>query len=143
MLSTGGFTSVAFVSGALAWWGPIFLAWGFTLQKETKSMNMADTSLHFGLAMMLSGLIGVPIGSISSQKLRVKNLRADPLICAVGMLLSAPLLYLSSVVAVHDTLSTFLLVFLGMMFLNLCWCIVADILLVRITTYQSQYFKFF
>jgi len=31
MLSTAGFTCVAFVTGALAWWAPIYLQLGFQL----------------------------------------------------------------------------------------------------------------
>lgn len=38
MLSTMGYTSVAFVSGALAWWGPIFLASGFALQEGSDGL---------------------------------------------------------------------------------------------------------
>lgn len=32
MLSTAGFTCVAFVAGALAWWGPKFVEKGVILQ---------------------------------------------------------------------------------------------------------------
>lgn len=32
MLSTAGFTCVAFVAGALAWWGPKFIEKGVALQ---------------------------------------------------------------------------------------------------------------
>ena len=32
MLSTAGFTCVSFVTGALAFWGPIFIQYGLKLQ---------------------------------------------------------------------------------------------------------------
>lgn len=34
MLSTAGFTCVAFVTGALAWWAPTYLQSGFRLLPE-------------------------------------------------------------------------------------------------------------
>jgi len=130
MLSTLGYTCMAFVSSALSWWAPTFLTDGFKLQPDAgEDVTMAKVSFQFGLAMMFSGLIGVPLGAISSQVLKAKSLKADPLICAVGMLLSAPLLYTASVICTGHTFATLVLVFLGMLCLNLCWCIVADIIL--------------
>jgi hypothetical protein len=88
-------------------------------------------SFQFGVAMMLSGVIGVPVGSLASQKLRLFSLRADPLICAVGLAISAPTLWGASMLSTHYTWTTLILIFIGMMSLNLSWCIVADILLVN------------
>lgn len=130
MLSTMGYTSVAFVSGALAWWGPSFLHSGFALQPNNSEVKMEVVSFQFGIAMMLSGLIGVPIGSFASQKLSSFSLRADPLICAAGLILSAPSLWAAAVLSTSYTKTTLILIFLGMLLLNLTWCIVADILLV-------------
>lgn len=41
MLSTFGFTCVAFVAGALAWWGPKFIHSGLVLQP-----GMANATLE-------------------------------------------------------------------------------------------------
>jgi hypothetical protein len=79
---------------------------------------------------MLSGLIGVPLGSYAAQKLRVRNPRADPLICAFGLLASAPLMFLASICAQYHTVACFTLIFFAELFLNLNWSIVADVLLV-------------
>jgi hypothetical protein len=80
---------------------------------------------------MLSGLLGVPIGSYAAQRLRKRNARADPLICAFGLLASTPLMFLASVMAQYNTAACFTLIFFAEFFLNLNWSIVADILLVR------------
>lgn len=40
MLSTLGFTCVAFVTGALAWWGPSFMFAGLSLQHPGASVSL-------------------------------------------------------------------------------------------------------
>jgi hypothetical protein len=151
MLSTLGFTCVAFVAGALSWWGPTFIYMGMILvpgMDDTKlsewvfqqhcwdcdaNLNLfSSVAFKFGLITMLSGLVGVPLGSIAAQKLRTRYPRVDPLICAVGLLLSAPLLFAASLTLTWSPVLCYILIFLGEVTLNLNWSIVADILLVII-----------
>lgn len=80
---------------------------------------------------MLAGLLGVPLGSYLSQKLKKRYASCDPVICAFGLLLSAPLLTGACLIVSRHTLSTYILIFFGQLALNLNWAIVADILLVR------------
>lgn len=82
---------------------------------------------------MLAGLIGVPLGSIMAQKLRVYWHQADPLICAIGLLISAPLIFFAVVVANTHSITCYALIFFGQLAVNLNWSIVADMLLVRQT----------
>jgi len=89
-----------------------------------------SVSLKFGIITMASGIVGVPLGATLAQKLRVNYPRADPLICATGLLISAPLLFAASLVAASNSILCFTLIFLGEVALNLNWSIVADILLV-------------
>jgi MFS transporter, Spinster family, sphingosine-1-phosphate transporter len=42
MLSTGGFTCVAFVAGALAWWGPKFIHLGIKLQPGNEHVELSE-----------------------------------------------------------------------------------------------------
>lgn len=42
MLSTAGFTCVAFVAGALAWWGPKFIYLGIKLQPGNENIDMNE-----------------------------------------------------------------------------------------------------
>lgn len=42
MLSTGGFTCVAFVAGALAWWGPNYMYLGLKTQPGTENLTLNE-----------------------------------------------------------------------------------------------------
>uniref|UniRef100_A0A1Q3FX49 Putative sugar transporter/spinster transmembrane protein n=2 Tax=Culex tarsalis TaxID=7177 RepID=A0A1Q3FX49_CULTA len=129
MLSTAGFTCVAFVAGALAWWGPKFIHLGLVSQPGNENITLNDVSFIFGAITMTTGIIGVPLGSYLSQRFNRKYPRADPYICAVGLIVSAPLLAGAMLtVSVNATLA-YVLVFFGELALNLNWAIVADILL--------------
>lgn len=81
---------------------------------------------------MAAGLIGVPLGAYMAQRLKVHYPNADPLICAGGLLISAPLLFLGLALANKYHYLVLVLIFLGQVSLNLNWSIVADILLVSI-----------
>lgn len=79
---------------------------------------------------MVSGLIGVPLGSFIAQKLRIRWQQADPLICALGLLISVPLLFFAVITANTNSNLCYALIFFGQVSLNLNWSIVADMLLV-------------
>uniref|UniRef100_A0A8C6M9B8 Protein spinster homolog 1 n=1 Tax=Nothobranchius furzeri TaxID=105023 RepID=A0A8C6M9B8_NOTFU len=134
ILSTLGFTAVAFVTGSLALWAPTFLyrAAVFTGQKPPcvdEAQCSSSDSLIFGIITVITGLLGVASGVQVSRQLRKKTARADPLVCAAGLLLSAPFLYLAIVCAQTSTVATYIFIFLGETFLSMNWAIVADILL--------------
>ncbi|XP_017049497.1 protein spinster isoform X2 [Drosophila ficusphila] len=129
MLSTAGFTCVAFVAGALAWWGPSFIYLGMKMQPGNENIVQDDISYKFGLVAMLAGLIGVPLGSLLAQRLRVHYENCDPYICAVGLFISAPMVFAALVVPQTSETLCYLFVFAAQVALNLCWSIVADILL--------------
>ncbi|XP_031844593.1 lysolipid transporter protein spinster isoform X2 [Nomia melanderi] len=128
MYSTAGFTCVAFVTGALAWWAPTFLQLGIALQSNN-NVDPDDVAYKFGLIGMASGIIGVPLGSFLAQRLKVHWPHADPLICAAGLLISVPLLFFATITANTNSVLCYTLIFFGQLSLNLNWSIVADILL--------------
>ncbi|XP_075905547.1 protein spinster homolog 1 isoform X2 [Nelusetta ayraudi] len=133
VLSTLGFTAVAFVTGSLALWAPTFLyrAAVFTGRQEPcRGANCAASeSLIFGAITCVTGVLGVASGVQVSRLLRSRTGRADPLVCAAGLLLSAPFLYLTIVFAQTSVAATYVFIFLGETFLSMNWAIVADILL--------------
>ncbi|XP_051741963.1 protein spinster homolog 1 [Ctenopharyngodon idella] len=133
VLSTFGFTAVAFVTGSLALWAPAFLfrAGVFTGVKHPCLKDPCDNSdsLMFGAITVVTGILGVASGVQASKKLRTRTPRADPLVCAAGLLLAAPFLYLSIMFAQASTAATYVFIFLGETFLSMNWAIVADILL--------------
>ncbi len=119
----------------------------FTKQVLVQTVIYTFTCLHFsvslvfGAVMMLSGIVGVPLGSVLSTKLKQRYPRADPIICGVGLLVSALLLSVGISIANWNIYVTFALLFLGVVSLNLNWSIVADILLVRRTDWFLLLFK--
>ncbi|KAJ8250937.1 hypothetical protein GJAV_G00214960 [Gymnothorax javanicus] len=132
VLSTLGFTAVAFVTGSLALWAPAFLYRaevfnGVKLPCHSKHCDTSD-SLYFGIITCVTGILGVATGVEVSRRLRKRTPRADPLVCAAGLLLAAPFLYLA-IVARHCREATPVFVFFGETFLSMNWAIVADILL--------------
>ncbi|XP_068193671.1 protein spinster homolog 1 isoform X2 [Antennarius striatus] len=133
VLSTFGFTAVAFVTGSLALWAPTFLfrAAVFADVKDPceKGNCASSESLIFGIITCITGVLGVASGVMISRKLRTRTPRADPLVCATGLLMSAPFLYLAVVFAKTSTVATYVFIFFGETFLSMNWAIVADILL--------------
>lgn len=90
-------------------------------------------SYKFGVVAMLSGIIGVPLGSAIAQHFRPRIPDVDPIVCASGLLISAPFVYFTLIVAKYSGGWCFFLVLLAEISLNLCWSLVADMVLVRIT----------
>ncbi|KAL3273737.1 hypothetical protein HHI36_015165 [Cryptolaemus montrouzieri] len=129
MFSTAGFTCVAFVAGALSWWGPKFIQMGLELQNGGSEIDTNSVSLNFGIVSMVSGLLGVPAGSYLAQRLRPHYSRIDAHICGAGLLISSPLVFMVLLVAEHSSGLCYFFVFFAEFFLNLTWSIVADILL--------------
>lgn len=55
----------------------------------------------------MTGVLGVASGVQVSRQLRSRTGRADPLVCAAGLLLSAPFLYLTIVFAQTSVAATY------------------------------------
>lgn len=125
--STCGFTCVTFATGALAWWAPLYM--GYAMKLQAADANKDKASLIFGAITCIAGIVGVLCGSVASQYLRKSNPRADPLICAFGVLACVPLLYAGCVIADRQIELSWILIFLGEVCLCVNWTIVADMLL--------------
>lgn len=98
-----------------------------------------SVSYKFGILAMVSGLLGVPLGSFIAQALRPQYNSIDPKICAIGLLSSTPFVYFALMTAGTNTILCYISIFLGELFLNLTWALVADIVLV---SYVYLYHKF-
>uniref|UniRef100_A0A8C3KPX7 Sphingolipid transporter 3 (putative) n=1 Tax=Calidris pygmaea TaxID=425635 RepID=A0A8C3KPX7_9CHAR len=135
--SSLGLTAMAFVTGALGMWVPVFLyraqvVQGLVppcLQESCDSSN----SLIFGGITIGTGILGVIAGAEAARRLRKINNKADPLICATSMFVSAVCLYIALMVAQTNILSTFIFIALGELFLSVNWAVVTDILLYVVT----------
>ncbi|XP_075296278.1 sphingosine-1-phosphate transporter SPNS2 isoform X3 [Opisthocomus hoazin] len=86
-------SAVSFATGALGMWIPLYLHRAQVMQKtaETCSSQPCGTkdSLIFGAITCFTGFLGVITGTGATKWCRLKTQRADPLVCAVGMLGSA------------------------------------------------------
>lgn len=127
MLSSVGFTAVAFVTGALALWAPTFMT--DSIERLGGPKEDAKVALIFGGITVAAGFIGVALGSEIARRYRRVNPRADPLVCAFGLLSCTPFLFFSLVLAQYSTPPTWVLIFIGETLLCLNWAITADILL--------------
>ncbi|KAM4697330.1 protein spinster homolog 1 [Rhinophrynus dorsalis] len=133
ILSTFGFTTVAFVTGALALWAPTYLMRSrrviYSHEPCLTPICNYDDSMIFGGITCVTGLLGVGAGVEISKRYRKVNPRADPLVCAVGLLSSAPFLFLAVCFADSSLVATYIFIFIGETLLSLNWALVADILL--------------
>ncbi|XP_075422614.1 protein spinster homolog 1 [Ascaphus truei] len=133
ILSTFGFTSVAFVTGSLALWAPSYLMRSrrviYSQEPCLTPICNYDDSIIFGVITCVSGILGVGAGVEISKRYRKINPRADPLVCALGLLSSAPFLFLAVACADRSLVATYIFIFIGETLLSLNWAIVADILL--------------
>lgn len=76
--------------------------------EESASLQLVlSPSLIFGLITCLTGVLGVGLGVEVSHRLRRSNPRADPLVCAAGLLGSAPFLFLALACARGSIVATY------------------------------------
>ena len=134
VFSTLAFTCVTFVTGALSWWAPKLLVDALkTMPEEERGMNKDNVAFIFGVVMMMSGIVGVPLGMTLSTQLKAKYPRVDPLVCGGGLMISAVFLLLGLALANQNIFACFAFIFLGSVALNLNWSIIADMLLYIVT----------
>ncbi|XP_062488410.1 protein spinster homolog 3-like isoform X2 [Pezoporus occidentalis] len=99
------------------------------LQETCNSSN----SLIFGGITIGTGMFGVIAGAEAARRLRKINNKADPLICATSMFISALCLHVALMAAKTSILSTFIFIAFGELFLSVNWAVVTDILLYVVT----------
>lgn len=128
LFSTFGFTGVAFATGALAQWAPHYT---FLLSDAYFDSILSENtcSILFGVASGIGGLTGTLFGSEMSKFLSKYTGRADMYVCALGMLLSGPILYITLTIAVYSIWSGFPLVLLCVFLISFNWAPNANILL--------------
>lgn len=128
VLSTIGFTCMAFTSGALSWWGPKLTLMGIRLH-EGAGVNGHLHGSIFGLITALSGMAGLAMGYYLSHTLRARYPKVDPIVCATGLFISVPFLIGLTYASCYNTVLCYMLLFFGQVMINLNWAIICDILL--------------
>ncbi|NP_001376619.1 protein spinster homolog 2 [Gallus gallus] len=126
-------SAVSFATGALGMWIPLYLHRAQVVQKtaETCISQPCGTkdSLIFGAITCFTGFLGVITGAGATKWCRLKTQRADPLVCAVGMLGSAIFICLIFVAAKSSIVGAYICIFIGETLLFSNWAITADILM--------------
>nr|XP_002119843.1 protein spinster homolog 1 isoform X1 [Ciona intestinalis] len=132
---TIGFTFMAFVVGSLTIWGPIFVAYSQvvtgTLQPCTDdNCEYGDVSFVFGLITCVAGFIGVWAGAEWSKRWKARGQKnADALVCAIGLVIAAPLLLAGFQLATINLPSAWTFIFLADLAQCLTWTLVGDMTL--------------
>lgn len=123
-----GFTCVTFVTGALSFWAPKFFLYATRTQGIT-DVSLSDISLKVGGITCAAGIVGVWLGAEIARRYKVRNRKADAIVCAVALLGSAPFLYVCLVLAAVDVKVTYAVVFFGEVLLFMNWAPVGDMVL--------------
>ena len=63
-------------------------------------------SFIFGIITCLAGFSGVALGMLAAKRLRPLTPRADPLVCAFGLITGAPFLLLSLILSRYNSIVT-------------------------------------
>ncbi|XP_045343232.1 protein spinster homolog 2 isoform X1 [Leopardus geoffroyi] len=126
-------SAVSFATGALGMWIPLYLHRAQVVQKTTDACSSppcgAKDSLIFGAITCFTGFLGVVTGAGATRWCRLRTQRADPLVCAVGMLGSAIFVCLIFVAAKSSIVGAYVCIFVGETLLFSNWAITADILM--------------
>ncbi|XP_042194656.1 protein spinster homolog 2 [Callorhinchus milii] len=125
--------SVAFATGVLGMWIPLYLFRAEVVQKHiepcTREPCSGRDSLIFGIITCITGFLGLILGVAATRWYRTKTARSDPLVCAFGMLSSSIFISLIFVFARFSILGAYICIFIGETLLFLNWAITADILM--------------
>ena len=86
-------------------------------------------SLGFGAVTCVAGFAGVALGAYSAGILRSRYSNCEPLVSAVGVLVSAPMVYITLVVVEGSPMAIWPFVLIGEITLFLNWALVPKILI--------------
>ncbi|PAA93469.1 hypothetical protein BOX15_Mlig029252g2, partial [Macrostomum lignano] len=125
VLTTLGLSSVSFVTGALALWTPEMLRLS-VLSRDGSQSEAGSTTLVFGVLTCLAGIFGVIGGTELARRLRRRTARADPLVCAGGLMLSVPFLMATLLTVRSYLVLGYAFIFLTELALFTNWALVTD-----------------
>lgn len=124
--STVGFTCCLFAVGALSWWAIDFMV---IAAGADRPGYVKTATLIFGVIICIAGLVGVITGTSSAQYLRRFDGKADPLVCAAGILIAVPFTLFGLLAARDHTGLSWFLLFLGITALSTNWAVVSDMMI--------------
>lgn len=92
-------------------------------------MCQNSASLIFGIIVCVAGLGGVTIGSAIAQYFRPIDGRADPLVCAFGVLIAIPVSFFGLILAQGATVVSWIFLFMSVTALSTNWAVISDMVL--------------
>jgi MFS family permease len=98
VFNTLGMAMFTFALGGLQFWTPDFLA---TESEGTTPISLKDANYLLGLAVLLSGIIGTPLGAWLADRLAVKTPGAYFWLSGLSMLLAVPFIFAALLAALH------------------------------------------
>ena len=144
-LALFGMVSMYFMTGALAWWGPPYLKDACNYQNLTSPESFkasicgecdeesgeyyGNIDFYFGAILLVSGVLGILIGTFLSAYFRPKYPAVDPLIIGSGLFLAGFLLLGAFLLVSNSLVSSLILIFFGTTFASLNWAVVVDMTL--------------
>ncbi|KAL3316644.1 Protein spinster 3 [Cichlidogyrus casuarinus] len=128
LLITAMFTCVCFVIGAQTWWAVPLIEYAVIYRNnDPDAAKKAHVSIIFGVSVCLAGVFGVVLGEELARRLKPRSQLSDVYVCALGQILSAPLLFLALISPFFNFWVANILVFLAQLALCLQWALVSDI----------------
>uniref|UniRef100_A0A8R1DI30 MFS domain-containing protein n=5 Tax=Caenorhabditis japonica TaxID=281687 RepID=A0A8R1DI30_CAEJA len=138
----GTIASIAsfFSIGAMTWWTPQFVGYGYALinnQKIVPEDESASIKTIFGVITCVAGIVGVAGGSMISRCWRDGTFifkhhaseKADVYICAISMFAALPFLFFAIFSAQYSDKICLLLLYFAIMFMCLNWAVNVDVLM--------------
>lgn len=132
---TFGFTFMAFVVGSLTLWGPTYVSYGQIAigaipACQDDGCDNSQISFIFGVITCIAGFAGVGIGAESARRWKLRGrLNADALVCAIGLLLGAPLLFFGIQYSQSHLTMAWILIFFADVSLCTTWTLISDMTL--------------
>jgi len=124
-----GFTCVSFVVGALSWWAPSFALYAEQVHDKSTKRTIDEVSYIFGIVTFVAGVVGVGVGAEWARRWRITNMKADALVCGIGIILSTPFLFFALWSADKHIILSWVLICVGEVCMFFNWAPNGDILL--------------
>lgn len=134
--STLGLTSITFVLGALAQWGPSLLTRINCLEEKHLTECKYHINLVFGVISCVTGILGTLLGAWLSTRFSRPDNAADAVLCSIGLALAAPCISLALRVAPRSLNLAWMFIFLGEVAVSITWAPVTAMLLYVIVPRQ-------
>ena len=111
LLAVGGYIFYTFSMGAFSFWGPAFLS-------RVHELNVKESSMFFGPALVVTGILGTVIGGFMANKWQVRSNGGYAKLLSFSVLIAAPFSYYAFIT--EDVLICMVSISISLLFLFMC-----------------------